>query len=67
VGPLSFDEHFSVRENTRGWSGGHARDLKPLFEITPGRLAKCLLPQTANGQDGQPLFTRPTSYDPPKP
>jgi hypothetical protein len=44
----------------------HARDLKPLFEITAGRLAKCLLPETATGRDGAVLFKRPASYTPPK-
>ncbi|ACL62539.1 NYN domain-containing protein [Methylobacterium nodulans] len=44
---------------------GHARDLQPLFEITAGRLAKCLLPATATAEDGTVIFTRPPSYDPP--
>lgn len=44
---------------------GHARDLKPLFEITQGRLAKCLLPETATGPAGATLFKRPDSYAPP--
>jgi hypothetical protein len=43
---------------------GHARDLKPIMEITQGRVAKCLLPETANGPDGKPLYTRPASYKP---
>lgn len=45
---------------------GHARDLKPLFEITQGRLAKCLLAETATGPDGAALFKRPDSYAPPQ-
>ncbi len=45
----------------------HARDLKPIFEITQGRIAKCLLPETAPARDGRPLFLRPTSYNPPRP
>jgi uncharacterized LabA/DUF88 family protein len=44
---------------------GHARDLKPLFEITPGRLAKCLLPETGEDRDGKVLFIRPPSWSPP--
>src|SRR6185312_1395180 len=43
----------------------HARDLKPLFEITTGRLAKCLLPASATDASGAVIFTRPSSYDPP--
>jgi uncharacterized LabA/DUF88 family protein len=45
---------------------GHARDLKPLFEITAGRIAKCLLPASAKDPDGNILFIRPLSYTPPK-
>jgi hypothetical protein len=41
---------------------GHARDLKPLFEITAGRIAKCLLPESAKDRDGKVLFVRPPSY-----
>jgi hypothetical protein len=43
----------------------HARDLNPLFEITAGRLAKCLLPASAKDASGAAVFTRPPSYDPP--
>jgi uncharacterized LabA/DUF88 family protein len=46
---------------------GSARDLKPKLAITPGRLAKCLLPETVTGQDGKVIFTRPTEYAPPAP
>jgi hypothetical protein len=44
---------------------GSARDLKPKLVITPGRLAKCLLPETAQAKDGSALFTRPLTYAPP--
>jgi hypothetical protein len=44
----------------------HARDLNPLFEITQGRLAKCMLPASANDASGATVFERPTSYDPPR-
>jgi hypothetical protein len=43
----------------------HARDLKPIFQITPGRLAKCLLPASAKDTGGTEIFVRPSSYDPP--
>jgi|WetSurMetagenome_2_1015567.scaffolds.fasta_scaffold154617_1 hypothetical protein len=43
----------------------HARDLKPRLEITPGRLAKWLLPATALDGAGKPLFLRPVDYTPP--
>ena len=43
----------------------HARSLKTKIEITPGRLAKCLLPETALAADGTVLFQRPKSYAPP--
>jgi uncharacterized LabA/DUF88 family protein len=46
---------------------GHARDLKPILEITPGRIGKYLLPEIATGQDGRTIFTRPASYTPPAP
>jgi uncharacterized LabA/DUF88 family protein len=42
-----------------------ARDLKPMFQITPGRLAKCLLPVSATAADGSVIFTRPEPYAPP--
>lgn len=45
---------------------GHARDLNPLFEITPGRLAKCLLPDSAKDGDGKVLFVRPAAWSPPR-
>jgi uncharacterized LabA/DUF88 family protein len=44
---------------------GHARDLKPIRAITPGQLARCLLPETALAADGSPIFRRPESYHPP--
>jgi uncharacterized LabA/DUF88 family protein len=43
----------------------HARDLSPLLEITPGRIAKCLLPETAHGSSGRELYRRPHPYVPP--
>jgi hypothetical protein len=43
----------------------HARDLKPLFEITAGRLAKCLLPESASDASGNEIFKRPSQYAPP--
>ncbi len=44
----------------------HARSLNIKLEITPGRLAKCLLPDTALNAAGAPLFQRPRSYTPPR-
>jgi len=44
---------------------GAARELKPILQITPGRLAKCLLPETATARDGGTIFRRPAAYDPP--
>ena len=44
---------------------GHARDLSPQMEITKGRIARCLLPDTASRPDGSVIFTRPHSYAPP--
>jgi hypothetical protein len=44
---------------------GHARSLAPKLEITPGRLAKCLLPATASSATGVAVFHRPKAYDPP--
>lgn len=44
----------------------HARSLNIKLEITPGRLAKCLLPETALDATGTPLFQRPQSYTPPR-
>ncbi len=41
------------------------RDLQPSFEITKGRLAKALLPETATATDGATVFTRPREYTPP--
>ena len=43
---------------------GHARDLKPLLEITAGRLERCLFPATMTKADGSAVFTRPQSYAP---
>ncbi len=40
----------------------HARSLNTRMVITPGRLAKCLLPETAKGSDGTALFQRPRNY-----
>lgn len=49
---------------------GSSRDLckaaNSKIEITPGRLAKSLLPNQVRDNDGQVLFTRPTDYDPPR-
>jgi len=44
----------------------HARSLNIKLEITQGRLAKCLLPETALDATGVPLFQRPNSYTPPR-
>jgi hypothetical protein len=44
---------------------GHARDLKPLFALTPGRLGRCLLPRDARSPNGTLIFQRPKDYDPP--
>jgi len=42
----------------------HARSLNTKMVITPGKLAKFLLPETAAGVDGKALFQRPKSYAP---
>ena len=42
----------------------HARDLKPQFQLTAGRLERCLLPETARDAEGGELFRRPASYNP---
>jgi uncharacterized LabA/DUF88 family protein len=39
-----------------------ARGQQPRLEITQGRLAKALLPETATGPKGQLLFKRPETY-----
>lgn len=44
---------------------GAARDLRPKLEITPGRVAKALLPENAQDADGKLIFQRPTDYAPP--
>ena len=44
---------------------GHARDLKPILEIAPGRIGNCLLPETAADKGGNTLFRRPPNYAPP--
>ena len=44
---------------------GRARALRPRLEITPGRLAKNLFPQSVVDASGRPAATRPNSYDPP--
>lgn len=41
-----------------------ARALQPNIAITPGRIAKNLLPRTII-RDGQAVITRPPQYDPP--
>ena len=46
---------------------GIGRDLKPALEISRGRLAKALLPETALTPEGKPIFTRPVEYAPPNP
>lgn len=41
----------------------HARGLRPNLELTPGRLARCLLPEMAiDPVTGRRLFERPASY-----
>lgn len=42
----------------------HARSLAPKLVITPGRLARCLLPEKALADDGRLLFQRPEQYRP---
>ncbi len=40
-----------------------ARGLNPNYQLTPGRLAKCPLPETAtDAQTGRVLFKRPATY-----
>ena len=41
---------------------GHARDLKPIMEITLGRIRRSLLPQRLIHKDGRDVV-RPTEYD----
>jgi hypothetical protein len=43
---------------------GHARDLKPILQLTSGKLAKCLLPEHADRTDGSRIFQRPSAYAP---
>lgn len=40
------------------------RSLNPKLELTPGRLAKCLLPENTQIGEGK-VVKRPASYDPP--
>lgn len=42
---------------------GKCRSLKPRLELTPGRLAKCLLSEEIEISDGK-VVKRPPSYDP---
>jgi uncharacterized LabA/DUF88 family protein len=44
---------------------GKCRSLKPRLELTPGRLAKCLLPEEVQRADGR-MVKRPPSYTPPQ-
>jgi NYN domain len=48
---------------------GHAREMLKVCNsganITQGRIARCLLPQTVLNTAGQTVATRPVSYDPP--
>ena len=43
----------------------HARSLAPKLVITPGRLTKVLLPETAANSAGSSAFLRPLGYLPP--
>jgi hypothetical protein len=43
----------------------YARSLAPKLAITPGRLAKCLLPESASNAEGGILYRRPRAYAPP--
>lgn len=47
---------------------GHARELANVcnskIEITPGRIAKCLLPAVVLDRDGKVVAQRPYQYDP---
>ena len=43
----------------------HARSLNTRLTLTPGRLEKHLLPESATNDSGKILFTRPASYVPP--
>jgi hypothetical protein len=45
----------------------HARDLNPIYQITPGRIAGCLLPETTLDPSGKEAFRRPPEYRPPRP
>ena len=42
----------------------HARVLKPIMEITQGRINKCLLPHQGLDLSGNVVFKRPHSYNP---
>jgi uncharacterized LabA/DUF88 family protein len=44
---------------------GFARSLHPLFEITSGRLGKCLLPEIAQDSSGRVVYRRPAKWAPP--
>ena len=44
----------------------HARVLKPIMEITAGRINKSLLPSQALDLSGNIVFKRPAPYNPPK-
>lgn len=40
----------------------HARSLNTAYTLTSGRLARCLLPETATDSSGRTLFQRPATY-----
>lgn len=40
----------------------HARALNPKIELTPGRLARCRLPEEARDENGEVLFVCPPPY-----
>jgi NYN domain len=40
----------------------HARSLNTALTLTPGRLAKCILLETASDPSGRKIFRRPASY-----
>ena len=44
----------------------HARSLNPRLTLTAGRIARCLLPETATDPSGKTIFRRPTTYIPPR-
>jgi len=41
------------------------RSMKPVYELSSGKLSNNLLPKTMNDEKGNPVFIRPEKYNPP--